>query len=126
MEMEDMENNFQRMQGFAPAMDVYEKDNSIMVEMPVPGFDEKNVDISIEENVLTIKGSTEKKSEVDDKAYYRKEVQQGSFSQSFAFPVEVEGDKATADYEKGVLTISVPKKEQPKPKKKSIKVNIKE
>ncbi|MBU0732431.1 Hsp20/alpha crystallin family protein [Patescibacteria group bacterium] len=119
----DME-EMARGQSQAPAMDVYEKDNNIVVEIPVAGFDEKNVDLSIEDNILTIKGTTEKKSEIDDKEYYRQEVQYGAFQNSFAFPVEVDGDKASASYKKGILTISVPKKQKQEPKKKSIKVQL--
>ncbi|MFH1537231.1 MAG: Hsp20/alpha crystallin family protein [Patescibacteria group bacterium] len=123
MEMEDME---KMMSNFSPAMDVYEKDNNIVVDMPVPSFDEKNVDVSIEDNVLTITGTTEKKSEVDDKNYYRKEISTGSFQKSYNFPVEVEGDKASAEYKKGILSITVPKKETKETKKKTIKINVKD
>ena len=123
MEMEDME---KMMSNFSPAMDVYEKDNNIVVDMPVPSFDEKKVDVYIEDNVLTVTGKTEKKSEVDDKNYYRKEVSTGSFQKSYNFPVEVEGDKATADYKKGILSITVPKKQKKETKKKTIKINVKD
>ena len=122
MEMEDME---KMMSNFAPAMDVYEKDDNIVVDMPVPSFDEKNVDVYIEDNVLTVTGKTEKKSEIDEKNYYRKEISTGSFTKSYNFPVEVEGDNASAEYKKGILTISVPKKQKPETKKKSIKVSVK-
>ena len=123
MEMEDME---KMMSNFSPAMDVYEKDNNIVVDMPVPSFDEKKVDVYIEDNVLTVTGKTEKKSEVDDKNYYRKEISTGSFQKSYNFPVEVEGDKATADYKKGILSITVPKKQKKETKKKTIKINVKD
>lgn len=131
MEMEDFDKFFERapfarMEGFAPAMDVYEKGSDMVVEMPIAGFDEKNIDISIEDNVLTVKGKTEKKSEVDDKDYYQKEVRYGSFQNSYAFPCEVEGDKAAAEYKKGVLKLTVPKKQPKEKKKKSVKVEVKE
>ena len=108
---------------FAPAIDVWEDDKNVYAETPLPGVDPEKVNISIEDNILTIEGSTEKKSEVDEKNYYRKEVRAGSFYRSVALPSPAKGDQASADYENGVLKISVPKEERIKPKR--VKVNVK-
>jgi len=111
------------MQGFMPAADVYETKKDVMVEMSVPHIDAENVDISIEDNVLHVKGSTEKKSEVEDKNYYRKEIRSGSFYRSVPLPAEVIADQASAIHEDGVLKIAIPK--APEKKKNQIKVQVK-
>ncbi|MBI2416291.1 MAG: Hsp20/alpha crystallin family protein [Candidatus Kerfeldbacteria bacterium] len=123
--MEDMLQGFPGMMSnnFSPALDVYEKDNTIIVETPLPGIDPNRVQISIENDVLSIEGSMEKKSEVDEKDYYRKEVQSGSFHRAVALPSSVDGDKAEASYADGVLKITVPKATAAQ--KKTIKVNTK-
>lgn len=108
---------------FTPAIDIYEEKDDVIVETPLAGIDPEKVDVSIENNVLTIKGESEKKSEVDDKNYYRKEVRWGSFYRSVALPTKVNGDKAEATYNQGVLTIRIPKAEEVKPK--TIKINTK-
>lgn len=108
---------------FVPAIDVYQTKDDITVETPLPGVDPEDVSISIENDVLTIEGKSEKKSEVDEKDYFRKEVRLGSFHRAVALPVAVNGDEAKASYENGVLKIVIPKEERAKPK--SIKVEVK-
>lgn len=108
---------------FSPALDVYEKDNVIIVEAPLPGVDAKDVQISIENDVLSIEGSMVKKTEIDEQEYYRKEVRSGSFHRAVALPTSVDGDKAEATYENGVLKITIPKSAAAQ--KKTIKVNSK-
>lgn len=105
---------------FTPAVDVYQDADHVIVEAPLAGINPENVDISIENDVLTIKGAHEKKSEVEDKNYYRKEIRQGSFYRAIQLPTRVVGDQAKASYEQGVLTISIPKASEAKPK--SIKI----
>lgn len=109
--------------GFAPAMDVYQTKDAVVVKTPLAGVDPEKVNISIENDVLTVEGSMEQKSEVDDKGYYRKEIRTGSFHRAVALPVAVNGDKALATYENGMLTITIPKEERAKPK--SIKIAVK-
>ncbi len=111
------------MQGFVPAVDVYETKKEVMVELSVPHIDPEKVDISIENNVLHVKGSTEKKMEVEDKDYYRREIRSGSFYRTIPLPTAVVGDKASAVHEDGVLKISVPKVVEGEPKK-PIKVKV--
>lgn len=102
--------------GFTPAVDMYEDKDNIIVETQLGGIDPEKVDISIENNVLTIKGESEKKSEVEDKNYYRKEIRRGAFYRSIPLPTKVDGDAASAVNEDGVLKITVPKAAEVKPK----------
>lgn len=108
--------------GFRPAIDVYQTKENVVVETPLAGVDPDRVNISIENDILTIEGSMEKKTEVDEKDYYRKEVRSGSFHRSVALPVAVNGDKAQATFDKGMLRVTIPKAEHAKPK--TIKVNV--
>ena len=102
--------------GFTPAVDMYEDKDNIIVETQLGGIDSEKVNISIENNVLSIKGESEKKSEVEDKNYYRKEIRRGSFYRSIPLPTKVDGDKAKAINEDGVLKITIPKAPEIKPK----------
>lgn len=106
---------------FMPAVDMYEEGDNVIVETQLAGIDPENVDISVENDVLAIKGEAEKTSEVDDKNYYRREIRRGSFYRSIPLPAHVQGDKAEATAENGVLKITIPKAESAKPKKISIK-----
>lgn len=106
---------------FTPAIDVYEDKDDVVVDAPLAGIDPEKVEIAIENGVLTIKGESEKKSEVEDKNYYRKEIRSGSFYRAVSLPTKVDGDKAEATYDKGVLTIRVPKAPEVKPKTIAIK-----
>ena len=106
---------------FAPAVDVKETADQIVVKAEVPGMDAKDINISVTGDVLTIKG--EKKSEREEKEenYHLVERSYGSFSRSLAMPAAVDMDKIEAKYDKGVLTITCPKKEEVKPKAIEIK-----
>ncbi len=122
----DMERAFSDMgmaaTNFNPAIDLYEKGDAFIAEVAIAGIDPDKLAISIEGTVLDIEGSIEKKSEVDEKNYYRKEVRTGSFHRLISLPSAVNGDGATAEYEKGILKITMPKKEETKAKTVSIKV----
>jgi HSP20 family protein len=88
---------------------MYETDEAVVVETPMPGIDPKRLDISIENGILSIKGTSERKTEVDDKNYYRKEVRYGSVFRQIALPNRVAADKTEAVYEQGVLKLTMPK-----------------
>ena len=109
--------------GFTPAIDMYEDKNNVVVETQLAGIDPDKVDISIENDVLCIKGESEQKSEVEDKNYYRKEIRRGSFYRSVQLPAHVLGDEAKAIAVDGVLKIVVPKAPANQPK--SIKIETK-
>jgi HSP20 family protein len=108
---------------FTPALDIYEKGSDLIVEAQLPGIDGENVEVSVENDVLTIQGKSEKKSEVDEKNYYRKEIRSGSFYRSVALPAHVNGQAAKAEFSAGVLRVAVPKLKAEKTTK--VKVNIK-
>jgi len=108
---------------FMPAVDIYDEGDRVIVETQLAGIDPKKVDISIENDVLCIKGQTEKKSEVEDKNYYRKEIRSGSFYRSISLPMRVKSGEAKAVAKDGVLRISIPKAEEIKPKKIEIKTD---
>ncbi len=95
--------------GFSPALDIYDKGASLVVEAQLPGIDGEKVDVSVEDDILTIQGKSEKKSEVEEKNYYRKEIRSGSFYRSVALPAHVDGKKANAEFVDGVLKITIPK-----------------
>ena len=96
---------------FTPAVDVYQTKDVVIVETPLAGIDPEKVNISVE-----------KKTEIDEKNYYRKEIRTGMFHRSVALPTAVNGEQADATYDKGMLKISIPKAEHVKPK--SIKVKV--
>lgn len=122
---EDMEKFFEkRMPVFRPVLDIYEKKDKVIVETPLAGIEPEKVDISVEKDTITVKGEIEKKSEVDEKDYYRKEIYQGSFCRTASLPVPVIGDKAEAVYENGILKIEIPKAKVSKTK--AIKIKVKE
>jgi len=102
--------------GFTPAVDIYEDKNNIIVETQLAGINPDDVTISIENDSLIIKGQSEKKSEVDEKNYYRKEIRRGSFFRSVSLPAKVLGDDAKAVAEDGVLKITIPKAAETKTK----------
>ncbi len=113
-------------QNFIPALDVYQDKNNVIVETPITGVDPAKLEITVENDVLTIEGSSEKKSEVDEKNYYRKEVKYGSFHRAVALPTAVNGDKAEAAYGDGILKVTIPKEERTKKKTITVKVKGKE
>ncbi|MEA3463884.1 MAG: Hsp20/alpha crystallin family protein [Patescibacteria group bacterium] len=110
---------------FMPSVDVYEDKNNVVVETQLAGVDPEKVDISIKNDVLNIKGESEKKSEVEEKNYYRKEIRRGSFYRSVPLPAHVIGEKASASAEDGVLKVVIPKTSEAKPKMIKIKTKKK-
>lgn len=106
---------------FSPAIDVVENENGYTVACELPGFEQKDIDVTLASNVLTIKG--QKKEEERKGKYYKKESWSGAFQRTLPLPVSVDGDKITAALKDGVLSIVLPKKEEVKPKQ--IAVNIK-
>lgn len=107
-----------------PAMDIYETKKDVVVEMPLAGVDPKDVEIRIEDKTLTVKGKFEKKVEVKEEQYYKKEIRTGTFARSVTLPTEVIKEKAEAVSEKGMLRITIPKA-KPAKKEKGIKIKIK-
>lgn len=107
---------------FVPAMDMYETKDAVVVEMPLPGIDPKDVNVSVEKGVLTVQGSSNQEHEVDDKNYYRKEVRSGSFFRQAALPTPVKEDTVSAEFQDGILKITAPKMAPTEAKKIEVKV----
>lgn len=107
---------------FVPAVDVYEDEHAIQLKMEVPGIDEKDIDIQLENNVLTVRGERKLEKETKEENYHRVERRYGSFSRTFTLPNTVNSEDVKADYDKGVLNIKLPKRAEAKPKQ--IKVNV--
>ncbi|MDH7486995.1 MAG: Hsp20/alpha crystallin family protein [Anaerolineae bacterium] len=109
-------------EGFLP-VDVYETKDAVVVEASVPGVKPEDVDVSITGDTLTIKGETKSEKKVERENYIRQERRYGSFCRAVTLPEGLDRDKAEANFENGVLTITFPKSEEVKPK--SIKVKVK-
>jgi HSP20 family protein len=105
------------------AVDMYETDDEVVVKTAVPGIESEDIDVSITGDVLTIKGETKAEEKVEKANYIRQERRYGAFSRSLSLPSAVVADKATAEFEGGVLTLTLPKAEEVKPK--TIKVTAK-
>jgi HSP20 family protein len=107
---------------FAPAVDVYEDEHNVTLKIEVPGIDEKDIDVRIENNTLTVHGERKIEKEEKEENYRRVERHYGSFTRTFNLPTTVDSEKVSANYDKGVLKIALPKKAEAKPKQ--IKVNV--
>jgi HSP20 family protein len=107
---------------FAPPVDIYEDEHNITLKLEVPGIDEKDIDVSIENNTLTVRGERKFEKEEKEENFRRVERQYGSFTRSFTLPSSVDSGQVSAIYEKGVLKIQLGKKAEAKPKQ--IKVNV--
>lgn len=103
------------------AVDMYQTDNDVIIKASIPGLKPEEVDISITGDVLTIKGEHKEEKETKDQDYFIKERRYGSFSRSLNIPVSVKTDKAEAVFDNGVLTLTLPKAEEVKPKQIKIK-----
>jgi HSP20 family protein len=108
--------------GWDLAVDVYEKNGNAIAEMNLPGIDPDKIEISVEDDYLTVKGSREEKKETEEKDYYSKEIKRGSFERTVKLPFSVKKDKADAEYKDGVLKIVFPKDEVKGEEKIKIKV----
>jgi HSP20 family protein len=108
--------------GFAPLVDIYEDEHNITLKIEVPGIDEKDIDVRIENNTLTVHGERKIEKEEKEENFRRVERQYGSFTRSFTLPTTVDPEKVSAIYDKGILKISLAKKAEAKPKQ--IKVNV--
>ena len=106
---------------WAPAVDIYENENEIVLTAEIPGINEKDVEIKIEDNTLTLKGERKFEKETKEENYHRIERSYGSFYRAFTLPHSVDPDKIEAVHENGVLKITMPKRQELKPKTVLIK-----
>ena len=107
---------------FVPPVDIYEDEHSIQLKLEVPGIDEKDLDIKVENNTLTVSGERKFEKEEKEENFHRVERRYGSFTRSFTLPNTVSTDDIQADYENGMLKIRLNKRAEAKPKQ--IKVNV--
>lgn len=107
----------------APAVDVFEEGDDVVVKAEIPGASKDDIEINLTDSMLTISGQKERKEEIKEEQYYRCERSYGSFSRSVDLPTEVQSDKAMASFTEGVLEIRLPKTEESK--RKSVKLKIK-
>ncbi len=103
--------------GWMPAVDIFEKDDKFVVKAELPGMKEEDIDVSVVGDTLTIKGEKKTESEVNEEDYYRSERTYGSFYRSVPLPSTVDADKIEANFEDGVLEVTLPKSAEIKPKK---------
>lgn len=106
------------------AVDVYEEKGNIVAKMSLPEVKIEDIDITCEENILTITGKREEEKEIEEKDYYSKEIRRGSFSRSVRLPKSVEGKKAEAEYKNGALKVTIPVRNDATDK--SIKIKVKD
>jgi HSP20 family protein len=112
----------QNLTPWAPSVDIYEGQNELVVKADLPDIKPEELDIRVENNILTIRGERKFEKKVDEKNYLRVERSYGSFARSFSLANTVNTEAIKADYKDGVLTLSIPKREEAKPKQ--IKVNV--
>ena len=99
-----------------PSVDMYETENEVIIKAAVPGIKADDIQINVTGEMLTIRGETKEKSDVKEKAYHIREQSWGTFERRIVLPTLVVSDKAKADFEDGVLTITLPKAEEVKPR----------
>ena len=107
---------------WAPAVDIYETPNELVVKADLPDVSEKDIDIRVENNLLTIRGERKVEKSVSEENFLRVERTYGAFSRSFSLPNTVNSEAIGADYKNGVLTVTLPKREESKPRQ--VKVNV--
>jgi HSP20 family protein len=107
---------------WAPAVDIYETPNELVVKADLPDVNEKEIDVRVENNLLTIRGERKFEKSVSEENFLRVERTYGAFSRSFSLPNTLNSEAIAADYKNGVLTVTLPKREETKPRQ--VKVNV--
>ncbi|MEN8262790.1 MAG: Hsp20/alpha crystallin family protein [Nitrospirota bacterium] len=120
----DIEPFGNRYSSFSPDIEVSESDKDIKISAELPGLDEKDIDVSLTDDTLTISGEKKEEKESKEKGYYMKERSYGSFTRAIPLYTDVEADKIDAHFKKGVLTIKLPKSKKEIEAKKKITVKV--
>ncbi len=107
---------------WAPPVDIYETEDAIVLKAELPGVDAKDVEVRVEDNTLYLKGERKFEKEVKEQNYHRVERSYGSFARSFSLPNSISSDKVKAEFKDGLLTLTMPKREEAKPK--TIKIDV--
>jgi HSP20 family protein len=107
---------------WAPPVDIYETEDAIVLKAELPGVDPKDVEVRVEDNTLYLKGERKFEKEVKEQNYHRVERSYGSFARSFSLPNSISTDQVKAEFKDGLLTLTMPKREEAKPK--TIKIDV--
>lgn len=107
---------------WAPAVDIFENENDIVLKAELAGVDPKDVEVRVEDSTLYLKGERKFEKQVKDENYHRVERSYGSFARSFSLPNSINAEKVKAEYKDGLLMLTLPKREEAKPK--TIKINV--
>jgi HSP20 family protein len=108
---------------WAPAVDIYETPNELVVKADLPDVNEKDIDVRVENNLLTIRGERKFEKSVSEENFLRVERTYGAFSRSFSLPNTLNAEAIGAEYRNGVLTVTLPKREESKPRQVKVTVN---
>jgi HSP20 family protein len=106
-----------------PPVDIYEDENSVIIKAELPEIDQKDIEVKIEDNTLTLCGERKHEPSLSQEKYYRIERNYGAFQRSFALPHAIDQEKIKASCAQGVLTITMPKKEEAKPKQITVAID---
>jgi HSP20 family protein len=112
----------QELTAWTPAVDIAELEDRFQVRMELPGVNKDDVKITLENNILTVRGEKKQEKEDAGKNYHRVERSYGAFQRSFTLPVTIKSDRIDAGFKDGILTIALPKSEEAKPKQIEVKV----
>jgi HSP20 family protein len=107
----------------APSLDLYTTPEAIVAKVALPGVKPEDVDVTIGDDIVTISGSFKEEKETTEAGYVHRELSHGSFSRTFALPTAVKADTATASFKDGLLTLTIPKTEEVKPKHVKVQVS---
>jgi HSP20 family protein len=107
----------------APAVDVYEEKDEIVVKAELPGMDKSDIEVNLSDSQLTLKGEKKKEEKIEEENYFRSERSYGGFVRSVQLPTEVQGDKVKASFKNGILEVRLPKTEEAKTKEIKVKVD---
>jgi len=108
-----------------PRMDIYEANDKVVAEVELPGIKPENINVEVKDNVLRVEAKAEEKKEEKGKGYYKKEIGERYFKRAVSLPTEVIGEKAEAEYNDGVLKVTIPKTKPKEVKEKKIKIRVK-
>jgi HSP20 family protein len=108
--------------GWRPSVDIYDRNDAIVIKTELPGVAKEDVFVEIKENILTLRGERKIEKEEAEGNYYRKERLYGKFQRSFTLPMETDSEKIKASFKDGVLVLEIPKPEEKKPKQISINI----
>ncbi len=105
-----------------PPVDIFEDEDSVVIKAELPGVDQKDIEVKIEDNTLTLRGERKHDQSIKKENYHRLERYYGAFQRSFSLPLSIAQDRIKASCDRGILTITLPKREEMKPKQISVEV----